>query len=717
MAGQAPERKYFPIPFGGVLDEQQTPARVGGSNLTACQNLNYRRLGSWGKRGGSAQAFYATAQGGEALTPVNGIRWYTQGYTQLIIYAQGALYVGGDYTGVPSGLAKLADVGTGTAITFAAVYDPAYNIGTGQDLLAFAGAGGAAFANGWIAFVQTGTTISGTVKITVQNPPAGAVSTTVYTILPTDNVVSLAQQMVTLLNETTAVTAILGAAAPFMGQAVATSFVDDMGRQVGVVAMGALASGSAGTNITFEPTATGSGYSVSLSGASPTSNLITANTVGGMAAWDGGLYGVVGLGWQIQQMAALMQTGVTQAGVTDAPRFEPTGCVAWHDHLWMWGDPGSPGTVWATDIGTVEDVSFMIQNGGYPVGEGDGDPFVITCVPIGNALYVFKRQSIWVITGYDFQAGEYTFQLEPIVQGYGIPSQYCVTVLNNALIFWNGSGFYRLAVGAYEPEYIGAPIPLTSGKVTHGNPGLMRACAGSFVEATALNGNFAPAISGGGTVIHSNLALFACDIGNGVADTIVGFDDDATQAYGAYAWFVWTGWTVGAWVPFGSGENNAQTGQDEPSLYWIPDPSTFPPVPSLPYGYPIVNKYGAVGQVGDSGVPISWFAQTGWEALQTPALLKELHRLFLEIEAISGVNISVAFRGYNPLSTSNDVQTQTYPTTVAPTDAEAYQTPYVRLEPWMRSHAYMLTFAESSTNGAFEISQAVADYTEEAFRS
>ena len=67
------------------------------------------------------------------------------------------------------------------------------------------------------------------------------------------------------------------------------------------------------------------------------------------------------------------------------------------------------------------------------------------------------------------------------------------------------------------------------------------------------------------------VALFAVDVGNGVADTVLVFDDAATTVLGEYAWQVWTGWTVGAFMHFTKGVNSVgNVAVEPPYLFWVP---------------------------------------------------------------------------------------------------------------------------------------------------
>ena len=81
MAQQTqPMQAFVPVRLGGVLDESATPSRTGtigmrameeGSDIgmTRCQNLVYRRFGSWGKRAGSTLVFVPPQGGGPAPQP------------------------------------------------------------------------------------------------------------------------------------------------------------------------------------------------------------------------------------------------------------------------------------------------------------------------------------------------------------------------------------------------------------------------------------------------------------------------------------------------------------------------------------------------------------------------------------------------------------------------------------------------------------------------
>jgi hypothetical protein len=62
MGTTKPDRTFYPIKLGGVLDESVTPTMIGGgplgsAGLTSCANLIYRRFGAWGKRAGSGPVY------------------------------------------------------------------------------------------------------------------------------------------------------------------------------------------------------------------------------------------------------------------------------------------------------------------------------------------------------------------------------------------------------------------------------------------------------------------------------------------------------------------------------------------------------------------------------------------------------------------------------------------------------------------------------------
>lgn len=608
------------------------------------------------------------------MTAISGFRWYRaypSALTQLVLASGNALWTGGDPNAkYPyAALTQFQSFGSAptTPVSFAPVRDPAANNGNGSDILIMCGLTGPyGFASGSVAVGAFATNDTFALKVV----GGSTVTTSNYTVLATDNATTIAQQLVALLNASSAVTP----GSPFLGQSYNVG---------GTIYAGALANGTAGNAITIQILRNGAGV------GSPT------QFTGGGASTS----------------APLKYDGTTLSGLSYQITRPFTGCVTWHNHVWLWGDPNAPDTLFASDIDQPEGWTFMTQNGGYDIGVGDGDPMIRAVVPIGNILYVFKTNSIYAITGYDFQSGEYQFQVQPAITGYGTPSQQCVAVLNNAVVFWSGRRFCRLRVGSFEVEHIGQTIPFTEGLVAKGNASMVRAVAGSFAVQSNLNESFATSLATTGSELYDSVALFAVDVGSGQADTVLVFDDAASAQIGNYAWSRWSGWNVGAWIPFGQGPSVGGAAVETPLLCWVNATS-----PSSPQ----IHAYGT-DPMSDSGLPISWIAQTGWVTLNTGALQKQLHRLLLEMESTPGAIISFTVTPSVTADQSGSPTTYAaYQSAFAASGgvagAEAYQTLIATLKPFLRANAYLFAFGESSATASFELTEMTLDYIEEAFQ-
>jgi len=711
MAGQKDERKYYPIQFGGVLDESRSPTKVGGTGLTSASNLTYRRYGSWGKRGGSGIAYAAPAAGPNPGSPTSGIRWYRGAptpLTRLVVSAQGNLYTGGDPNLVspfaPLSIITTAPNNSGLPASFAAAYDPSDNGYTGSDILIIAGLTGPfGFATGNITF--SGLPNPGDIfGVTVQTAVAPVFTFSVsYKILPSDTLASAVQALSTLINTSS----LVNAAQPFppLGQspAINQTYITQANNGVVTLHLGSLVggvagSGNTGNNLQY--------FAFHGSGTTPVSSpTVATNMAGGGATVS----------------APLKYDGVSVTGLSSMIQQPFTSTVTWHNHVWFWGDPANPDTLYAADINQPTGFAFMLQFGGYQIGQGDGDPTIQMCIPIGNILYVFKRSSIYAITGYDFQSGEYQFSVQLALNGTGIPAPGCAALThNNTIIYWDGAKFYRLTVGAFIPEYIGRTIPLTSGAVANGNPNLMRAVSGDFPVLTTLDNSYPGGVvvnPNVGTTMFSNVVLFACDVGNGYANVVLVYDDDASNFIGDYAWSQWNGWNVAAWIPFGSGKDAAQTAADTSALFWIP---ALPSTTAV-----IVNEYGVsptqdgFNSLTPTGIP--WLAKTGWDAFETPVLLKELHRLFLTGEANPGANIRCAITASGPVNgsaqTTYPSNNVVFPPTVGPIGTESNQTLEIGVKPYLRGYKYMIALSEPGASAEFEVSSLLGDYIEQPFES
>ncbi len=679
---------------------------MGGGGLTRAINLVYRRFGAWGKRAGSGIAYAAAAQGPSPSDPLfSGTRWYRKvpsALTKLVVAAQGAIWTGTD-PNLVSPYSALTQIATATntsgePASFAAAYDPSANAGAGGDILIITGLTGP-YGFGTGTFTISGSVTAGQVINLYAFNPVGAITVEIatYTTLSTDNAQSVAQALVALINASAATTPGLGVT-PFLGYSSWTQ----TGATSASISVGARVSGTIGNGLEYTASVTGAGFTVA--------PLAYANMTGGGATvsaplrYDG--TSVSGLSYQIQQPF--------------------TGLVAWHNHVWYWGDAANPDTIYASDINQPVGFTFMNQFGGYTIGPGDGDPGVQTAIPLGNFLYVLKTSSIYTISGFNFQSGEYQFAVTPALFGTGIPAPGCAVLThNNAIVYWDGAKFYRLVYGATSPEFIGRTIPLTSGNISLGNPKLMRGAAGDFPFLTFLtNVPTAGSVGFEESSILSNVVLFACDVGNGVADTVVVYDDDAASFLGNYAWSVWTGWTVAAWIPFGANANAAQTGHDKAPLLWIPQHTSL----GAPIADIIVNEYGVSPGTDAYNTPapqaIIWTAQTGWDALGTPVLLKEAHRLLLDVIAIPGANLRCVLTPAGPVNgkaqTIYGEQQVLFPPTVSTTQAGLYaseQTLVGRVDPFLKAFRYTLGISELGIASGFEVVGILFDVISEAFAS
>lgn len=211
------------------------------------------------------------------------------------------------------------------------------------------------------------------------------------------------------------------------------------------------------------------------------------------------------------------------------------GCAAWHNHVFFWGDPNNPYTVFATDINNPESYTFSTNFGGYQIGVGDGDPVVQCCIPVGNVLFIFKTRSIWAMTGFDFYQGNYQFNLTPVTQDNGTTAPFSVRELNGAVIFWNGSVFKVL-----NPDWsittLSQPIEMEAGMTASGTQTLLRAAAGSY-EVTY----------GSESIVYEDIYVCAVPDSTGTASTVLMYDDVQTKIVGRPAWSVIKGWSVGCW--------------------------------------------------------------------------------------------------------------------------------------------------------------------------
>jgi hypothetical protein len=683
----------------------------------------YRRRGAWGKRPGSHAGYTGTNMSGTLSNNNSGYRWYgayPTPITQLVVIASGILWTGGDGAAWQSGASALTAQAfvttTSTTIPprYAAMRDPYWHGVSGNygednlvicGLTTTGGANAGTYSYGFMTII--GTVEAGQVfTINVKN--GGTPITASYTALATDGPTSVFTQLQqTLLLQVLAT----GGSPPFLSPVI---FVYTPSAQPNVFAamwIGAAGPGSQGNSIQYEFNVTSG-----TSSASPTS--YTNMTGGGStstapAVWTGS--SLTGLGWMYGPFGAgpPYQNGA-QAG------YSFTGCVTWHNHMWFFGDPNNQGKVYASDINQPQGLTFMAQYGGYPIGEGDGDPYVLALLPLGDTLYVFKAAHVYAITGYDFQQGEYQFQVVPVLNGYGTVSQETVAVLGSAAVFWTGSKMVRLANGSFDPEDIGATIPYQLGFASTTVQSRMRMVAGSFQCATSLNNQYA-----GGSGVSTPVNYIAADClyfsfvdNNGNYTTLV-YDDVATQQLQNYAWAPWksTAWEIGFWIAEGGGPNAASTLTSEPfKLYYVPY-TAFQGVTVFQVGANPIN---------DATTPIAMTLQTGYMGLGQTSAVKLLEMMYADIESIGATQIAVnAIPAYYLKAQGNPTQqvpqaSSGIAQTVAPAAGyEAFNTLSTRWEPGLRANAFMFQFSDSasSTSQPWELVGGRVVLTEEPLQT
>jgi hypothetical protein len=365
-----------------------------------------------------------------------------------------------------------------------------------------------------------------------------------------------------------------------------------------------------------------------------------------------------------------------------------TGCAFWHEHVWFWGDSANPDTAFATDLGNPESYAFSTNFGGYQIGRGDGDA-TITCIkPWGGALAIFKNRSIYTITGFDFYQGDYQFAVTPLVSGIGTSNGHSVAVLRNALVWWSGQSFYRMASGDAQPTPLGTPISTTCAVAAQESQAVIRAVAGDFLVQTA-----------GGPQSYSGLYLCAIDTGSAVADTIAVYDDDASQFFGKPAWSKWTGLTVGAFIPWG--------GPGDQKLLYIGSAT----------GVASVTLLGG-SATADGSSTIQVVVRTGRDNAGIDETKKHCSYVYLSAETNQTVfSISIASDiGANTFGTSSETAppggtgVATVDTSyvgdgsvVGPVAETSYQTVGAASEPTVDGNNFQFTITEQSATSAYEL--------------
>ncbi len=415
-----------------------------------------------------------------------------------------------------------------------------------------------------------------------------------------------------------------------------------------------------------------SAFDATNTGSSPNSDiLIVAYGSGQPIKWDGSHFGY-------------LSSAITNPFA---------GCVSFNEHIFFWGDPSFPDTLFATDLGNPEAYTFTAGFGGYQIGRGNGDSLVRVVVPVGQSLFVFKTNSVYLIQGYDFYPGQYQFSDQNLLTGVGTTAAQSVALLRNALIWWTGQTFVRLALGETEATDIGYPIQNTIATVANGNPAVMRAIAGDFLVSSVE-----------GHRVYNNVYLCACDVGSGAATTILMYDEQISAERGKPAWSVLTGITITSFIPFKGNQG------DQRILYLGTSAGQV-----LQFG---ADAYADVNYPVGGGAPIRnnipVVMRTGRNDAGTPNQTKRLDRLFVDAETTSATFL---------VSTLSDIQASPIEIAVAatvnpggiygqsvyggamygPANASAYVGNEIPVTPEVAGKNFITQITESSNSAAYEI--------------
>lgn len=375
-----------------------------------------------------------------------------------------------------------------------------------------------------------------------------------------------------------------------------------------------------------------------------------------------------------------------------------TGTCFWHEHVWYWGDPNNPTTLYASDLGSPETMAFVNAFGGYQCGRGDGDPLIQVCVPNNSALMVFKNENIYIVQGFDFQpTSEYQFTVQPWVIGEGTSAPHSVAATSNgtAIIYWSGQNFKLLPYGAQQSIPIGTKLINTIAAAASGNQAVMRAACGDFIVQ-----------SSAGVTLYNDVYLCAIDGGAGIANTILMYDNAASSIFGVPMWTIFTGLNIGCFIPWhGPGDMNL--------LY---------------YGDAVNPQVNLIGQnaTNDSGTSIPVVISTVQDDMGTPDQIKALDRVFLELTSGNATfNIGVSAEGlYTSAQTSATIANATggiwgtglWGTMLwGASSGTRYQAPVAAFTTALRGRNFTYTISENSTTSAYELVGLTAHVIQEPY--
>lgn len=372
-----------------------------------------------------------------------------------------------------------------------------------------------------------------------------------------------------------------------------------------------------------------------------------------------------------------------------------TGCCSWHNHVFFWGDPNNPDTIFNTDVNNPESYTFSTNFGGYQIGPGDGDAFVQRCIGVGQYLYAFKANGIWAFTGFDNYAGNFQFTITPIAEGVGTSCPFSVARFKDSVGFWTGAEF-KVINPDTSIGLLSVPITNQVGIAALGSQAIVRAVGGSFMVAAA----------NGETIPYEQVYMCAVDDGTGAPKKVLVYDDVQTSETGKPAWSVFSGWTVGCWIPW-------QGPGDIKSLFW---------------GDGLVDAVYKVGlnATVDGAIPYTTILQFTRDDCDSPDLDKWLDYTYLRMDSGSAVFAGTEFSGA-PAAARTFTSTATTgggmnwgqnwgsPDFWGPSNATQYQSIIAKIDPWLRGKNFQLNLVEQSATSTYEILGMAMHVIEEAY--
>lgn len=232
-------------------------------------------------------------------------------------------------------------------------------------------------------------------------------------------------------------------------------------------------------------------------------------------------------------------TTVTDLGNTTYPNGKYA--TFWKNYLFICGDGIIDGTnyksrVWFSALGDPD--SFTIGTDYFDVGKSDGQD-IMGIAPLGEFLVIFKRKSIYIMSGSNPDAWRLTGSvnnLSQIANGIGCVSAKSIVQVGNDLWFMSDDGIRSIRRNEE------GSIPLM---------GLVSGNVSGTIDT--INWTYATKIAG---VYFDNKVYMAIPTGTSttnnkvlVANTMIQLD----KPFNPHPWFVYTGWNVYCWNIYLSG--------------------------------------------------------------------------------------------------------------------------------------------------------------------